>query len=87
MGKVVSAFHYERLCSMLEDHGGEVIVGNPNAHKDMLLKPTVVLNPDLNSKMMKEEIFGLILPVFVFDEIDTAIDFINKEEKPLTIYF
>ena len=55
---------------MLEDHGGEVLVGNPNAYKDMLLKPTIILNPDPNSKMMREEIFGLILPVFVYDDLD-----------------
>lgn len=62
---------------MLEDHGGEVLVGNPNAHKDKLLKPTIIINPDPNSKCMTEEIFGLVLPVFVYDDLNQVIDQIN----------
>ena len=36
---------------------------------------------------MKDEIFGPILPIITFDEIDEAIDFINSKDKPLAIYY
>lgn len=73
---------------MLEDHGGEVILGNPNAHKDKKLTLTVVKNPRKDSAMMQEEIFGPILPLITYKNLDEAIDFINEEhEKPLALYY
>ena len=47
----------------------------------------MVLNPRLDSKMMTDEIFGPILPVFKFKKIDEALDFINSGEKPLALYY
>jgi len=64
---------------MLEDHGGEVLHGNPNAHKDMKLSPTVVLNPKKDSTMMMEEIFGPIIPIITYKNIDEAIKYIVEE--------
>ena len=87
-GKIVTAFHYKRLCGMLADHGGTVLHGNPNAHEDMSLSPTVVLNPKKDSTMMTEEIFGPIIPIITYKNIDEAIKYIVEEqEKPLVVYY
>lgn len=87
-GKIVTAFHYKRLCGMLENHGGTVLHGNANSHKDMHLKPTVILNPNKDSTMMKEEIFGPIIPIITYKHVDEAIKYIVEEqEKPLVVYF
>ena len=86
-GKVVSKGHYERICGLLADHGGEVVHGNPDAHKDKWLRPTIVLNPNDDSRLMREEIFGPILPVKTFREYDEVIDYINAGEKPLVVYY
>lgn len=72
---------------MLKDHGGQVIQGNENAHEDLNLTSTVVLNPSPESAMMKEEIFGPILPVFKFSKIDEAIERVNAGDKPLVLYY
>lgn len=69
LGKVINNFHHERCCKLLEEHGGTVIVGNANAFQDKNLQPTVVLNPSLDSAMMKEEIFGPIMPVYTYKTI------------------
>lgn len=66
LGKVINDFHHDRCCKLLADHGGTVIEGNANADVDKNLLPTVVLNPSLDSALMKEEIFGPILPVFTY---------------------
>ena len=66
MGKVINDFHHNRLCALLENHGGNVAIGNGNAHLDKNLTPTLILNPDRNSAVMKDEIFGPILPVYTF---------------------
>ena len=87
-GKIISEFHYNRLCSLMEDHGGKVLMGNANAHKDKKLELTVVLNPKKGSKMMTEEIFGPILPVITFNHFDEVIRYTTMEqEEPLAVYF
>lgn len=86
-GRVVSKGHYERICGLLEDHGGEVVHGNPDAHKDKWLRPTIVMNPDDNSKLMQEEIFGPVLPVKTYRDQDEVINYLNGREKPLAMYY
>ena len=66
---MINTFHQERCCKLLADHGGTVIEGNANADIDKNLLPTVILNPSLDSDLMKEEIFGPILPVFTYKNI------------------
>lgn len=51
------------------------------------VSPTVVLNPDSDSKIMKEEIFGPILPVLDYQNFDEIVGQINAKEKPLAIYY
>ena len=87
MGKIINEFHYKRLCGLFADHGGEVVVGNANAHNDLNLQPSVILKPNLDSRLMKEEIFGPILPVFVYKDFDEVIKFITSRDKPLASYF
>lgn len=86
-GKIINSFHYKRLCAMLEDHDGQVIFGNGNAHKDFKLDLTVIKNPRRDCAMMQEEIFGPVLPMITYKNIDEVIDFINDDEKPLAIYY
>jgi aldehyde dehydrogenase (NAD+) len=66
MGRVINDFHKNRLCELLRDHKGNVVIGNPNAHDDQNLTPTVILNPAKDSAVMKDEIFGPILPMYSF---------------------
>ena len=87
MGKVVNQFHTDRLCKLLSDHKGTVVVGNARAFEDGNLTPTVVLNPAEDCPLMSEEIFGPILPVFTFKKFDEAIKLINSKPKPLAVYY
>lgn len=78
-GKMVNEYHYKRVCALLKDHGGQILYGNGNAYKDFNLTPTIILNPDKNSQLMKEEIFGPILPIFTYENFDEAINYIKFE--------
>ena len=51
------------------------------------IEPTVILQPNLDSQLMKEEIFGPVMPVFPFKDIREVIKFINARDKPLAIYY
>lgn len=63
---MINDFHYNRCCDLMKDHGGSVVVGNPNSHEDKKLTPTIVLTPAKDSALMKGEIFGPILPVYTY---------------------
>lgn len=78
-GKMVNEFHYNRICDMFDDHGGEIILGNPNTFEDRDLKPTLILNPSKESKMMQEEIFGPIFPMLTYKNLDEALKYIREE--------
>jgi aldehyde dehydrogenase (NAD+) len=64
-----------------------VLAGNHNASEDKKLVPTIVVDPQLDSPLMKDEIFGPILPIVTINNIDEAIKFINERDKPLTLYY
>lgn len=51
-----------------------------------LAAPTVLKDVTAESKVMKEEIFGPLLPIITVSGVDEAIQFINDREKPLVIY-
>jgi len=87
MGKVVVPWALDRLQELIDTSGGDIVCGG-KVHKDIrYCEPTVITNPDKNSKVMQEEIFGPILPVVTFTDIGEAIDLINSKDKPLGIYY
>lgn len=82
--KIINQKHFDRLCHLLENQ--EILIGgtiNPELFK---ISPTVVDHIDNNNPLMQEEIFGPILPIITYQNIDEAIDFINQREKPLAFY-
>jgi len=66
--------------------GQKPIYGGKYDEKDNYISPTIVLNPDPNSLLMQEEIFGPIIPIITVPSLDFAIQFINSKPKPLALY-
>lgn len=87
LGKVVNQFHTNRLCKLMADHKGTVVIGNAAAHEDGNLTPSVVLNPAIDGGLMSEEVFGPIVGVITYKNIDEAIKVINSKPKPLAVYY
>jgi coniferyl-aldehyde dehydrogenase len=92
---IVSDRHFERLQGLVEDareKGAEVIEVNPgdenfssaNARKMPL---TILRNVNDEMQAMQEEIFGPVLPVKTYKQIDEAIDYVNKNDRPLGLYY
>ena len=52
LGRIVNDFHMQRLCSLIKDHQGNVIMGNPKAHIDGNLTPTLIMEPSPDSPLM-----------------------------------
>jgi aldehyde dehydrogenase (NAD+) len=83
--RVVNERHTQRLASLLE--GEEIIHGGKYDVQDHYVEPTLV-KTDLtkNTKLMQDEIFGPILPIATFTNLDEAINYVNSKPKPLALY-
>lgn len=86
LARIVNDRHVERLSGLLADHGGAVACGGDVDAANRKLAPTVVVDPEPDSRLMQEEIFGPILPVLTVDGVDEAIAVVNGRPKPLALY-
>jgi len=87
--RIVNNRHFSRLNSYLNEareNGSQIHTkGNTNTNEDFI-PPTLMTNVTEKSSVMRNEIFGPILPVFEFSEVNEVIDKINSGEKPLALY-
>jgi aldehyde dehydrogenase (NAD+) len=85
--RIVSRRHHDRLTGLIAgDHGGTVVLGGDADADELFIAPTVVVEPDLDSPLMTDEIFGPILPVLDIDDVDQAASFVRSRPKPLALY-
>ncbi len=92
---IINQRHYDRLHGYLDDakaKGADVIEINPanenfsqQPHRKMA--PVLILNPTEDMTVMQDEIFGPILPVKSYQQIDEAIDYVNAHDRPLSLYY
>ncbi|SFS72080.1 aldehyde dehydrogenase (NAD+) [Zhouia amylolytica] len=82
--RIVNHKHYKRLISLLEDEN--VVFGGLTNESDNYLAPTLVNEPDLEAAIMKEEIFGPILPILSYKNEDDLTKIMGKYSKPLATY-
>ncbi|OMJ95370.1 hypothetical protein SteCoe_1287 [Stentor coeruleus] len=85
--RIVNDMHTKRIASMLENHGGTVICGGEIDFKEKYIAPTVILNPRKDVPVGCQEIFGPVLVVFPFNNIEECIEIINSREKSLALYY
>jgi len=83
-GKIVNAKHYNRLLNLILPE--KVIIGGRSNAETLQIEPTVMDNVCGEDAIMKEEIFGPILPVLTFKTIEECEQFILKRPKPLACY-
>jgi aldehyde dehydrogenase (NAD+) len=86
---IVSERHFGRLSAMLADakeNGARVLYGGQTTAESPFFPPTILENISRNSRIAQEEIFGPILPIIWFKDIDQVLEEINEGEKPLSLY-
>ncbi len=88
---IISDRHFDRLSGLIDEaraKGAEVIelVAGTDVAK-RILAPVVVTGANDTMALMREEIFGPILPVIPYDTLDEALAFINARDRPLALYW
>lgn len=90
---IVSDRHFERLQGLLVDareRGATLVETHPGEPPDpsrRILPPVLVPGASPDLALMREEIFGPILPILEYDTLDDAIAFINARPRPLTLHW
>lgn len=82
-GRIVSNRHFNRVKNLID---GDVVAGGQTDENEKYIAPTVIDNVTPASKVMQEEIFGPIMPIMEYDNINEVLDHINKGSKPLALY-
>jgi aldehyde dehydrogenase (NAD+) len=84
-GRIVDRRQFDRLAGLLRDSGGEV-VGGAVDEAALRMGPAVVVDPAPDSRLMRDEIFGPILPILTVASIDEAVRFVRQRPDPLVLY-
>jgi aldehyde dehydrogenase (NAD+) len=82
--RIINEKNWERLISMLKNE--KIVAGGKINAIDNYISPTLIDEPDLNSLVMKDEIFGPILPILSYNTENYLEEVISKYEKPLSLY-
>ena len=85
ISRIVNEEAFSRLTDLLNE--GKVRYGGIVNGSQKYISPTIIDEVRPEFKMMKEEIFGPLLPVMTFSNVEEAISYINAREKPLAFYY
>lgn len=82
--RIINSRNWERLCKLIETE--KVLFGGQSNSEDCYLAPTLIDETSLESPVMKEEIFGPILPIVSYENESELNGIISKYDKPLSLY-
>ena len=92
---IINQRHFDRINSLIEDareKGADINQINPSnedfsQQQFFKIPPTIVTNTSDDMKIMNEEIFGPVLPVLEYENLNDALSTINSKDKPLGLYY
>jgi len=87
--RIVNVKHLKRIKNLLADaemKGAQIFQGGYVNEEDNFFEPTIITGLSEEMEIMQEEIFGPVLPVISFSDLEEAINYINLKPKPLALY-
>lgn len=84
-GKIITERHFERITGLIDQ--AKVVYGGKSDPESRKIEPTVMDNVTFDDAVMGEEIFGPVLPVMTYDNLDEVIQKVNAMPSPLALYF
>ncbi|MFC6268541.1 aldehyde dehydrogenase [Frigoriflavimonas asaccharolytica] len=82
--RIINERNFERLEKLI-DHD-KIVYGGKTTYESLYIQPTILHNVQWEDAVMKEEIFGPILPILSFDNFEEVLKIIASKEKPLSAY-
>lgn len=87
--RIVNNKHYHRIKRLLDNavaQGAKIEAGGQVLEEENYIAPTILSNVPVGAAILEEEIFGPLLPLIKYRDINEALAFINAREKPLALY-
>ena len=82
--RIINLKNWQRQLSLLENQ--KILYGGQSTQDSLYLAPTLLDEPKMDSLVMKEEIFGPILPILSYESKDEIDKIISSFDKPLALY-
>jgi aldehyde dehydrogenase (NAD+) len=86
LARLISPESARRIGKLLEDHGGDVVCGGTVHPEDRFVQPCIIIDPDPDSDLMQEEVFGPVLVLVSVDSIEDALAYARPKGMPLASY-
>lgn len=83
--RIIRVEEVDRLSEYINE--GDIYYGGEIIREEKYISPTILTNIKEESKVLEEEIFGPILPVYEFNDLQNVLDKINEGQKPLALYY
>lgn len=82
--RIINKKHFFRLVGMIDE--AKTITGGIHDEESLYIAPTLIDEPSFDSAIMKDEIFGPLLPLISYENENDLEKIISKYEKPLSLY-
>jgi aldehyde dehydrogenase (NAD+) len=82
--RIINKRHFNRIINLIDKN--KVIIGGDFKEDELFISPTVIDNVSWDDEIMKDEIFGPLLPIIEFENINDVITKIKERPKPLALY-
>ncbi len=89
LARVINQRHTQRLAGLLQDaqgRGARVLLGGEVDVSSCYIAPTLLEQIPQDAQIMSDEIFGPLLPVITYKDLDSVVREINAQPKPLALY-
>ncbi|XP_010674968.2 aldehyde dehydrogenase family 3 member H1 [Beta vulgaris subsp. vulgaris] len=88
LSRIVNSNHFDRLTRLLDEDkvAGKIVYGGQKDKAQLKIAPTLLRDVPLDSLIMKEEIFGPLLPIITVEKLEESYDIITSRTKPLAAY-
>ncbi len=88
LGSIINQNQFNRLNNLLKEakKNGQIIYGGDSNEQDKRISPTLIKIDNRNDPLMKEELFGPLLPILCINNLDQAISDFKLLPKPLALY-
>lgn len=83
-GKIINEKHFHRICGLIDPD--KVVYGGGSDSESLRIEPTILTDVTWDDAVMQEEIFGPVLPILTYDDLDDALEIINSRPHPLAFY-
>ncbi len=83
-GKIVNEKAFNRLIHLIDKN--KVVIGGEYNKEDLYIGPTIIDEVNWEDPIMEDEIFGPILPIIEYEDLNSIIQMINERPKPLALY-